>query len=89
MERSAQPRPFQTGALEAWEQARGRGVVVLPTGAGKSHVALMAIDLKRRTTFVVAPTLDLVHQWHDLLQTTFRTRIGVERGRPAATPYLV
>src|SRR5438445_8360641 len=31
-----EPRPYQTEALEAWRAARGRGVVVLPTGAGKS-----------------------------------------------------
>jgi hypothetical protein len=36
-----EPRPFQVEALAAWEKARGRGVVVLPTGAGKSHVAVM------------------------------------------------
>src|SRR5258705_11197359 len=53
-----EPRPFQVEALAAWEKARGRGVVVLPTGAGKSHVALLAIDARRRATLVVAPTLD-------------------------------
>src|SRR5687767_4223223 len=30
-----EPRPFQREALEAWKGAAGRGVVVLPTGAGK------------------------------------------------------
>ena len=39
-----EPRPFQVEALTAWEKARGRGVVVLPTGAGKSHVAVLAIS---------------------------------------------
>ena len=58
-----QPRPFQTEALNAWREAKGRGVVVLPTGAGKSHVAVLAIDDKRRSALVVAPTLDLVRQW--------------------------
>src|SRR6188474_485059 len=33
-----EPRPFQVEALDAWRKARGAGVVVLPTGAGKSHV---------------------------------------------------
>jgi superfamily II DNA or RNA helicase len=55
-------------------------VVVLPTGAGKSHVALVAIDAKRRSTLVVAPTLDLVRQWYDLLATTFGGPIGVVGG---------
>lgn len=64
-------RPFQTEALNAWRKARGRGVVVLPTGAGKTHVALRAIDDKRRSALVVAPTLDLVRQWHELLIEAF------------------
>src|ERR1700690_382809 len=74
------PRPYQTEALSAWSAHRGRGVVVLPTGAGKSHVALLAIDAKRRSTLVVAPTLDLVRQWFDLLGATFGSRIGLVGG---------
>jgi len=75
-----EPRPFQTEALDAWVTARGRGVVVLPTGAGKTHVAMMAIDRKRRSTLVVAPTLDLVRQWFDLLGATFGGTIGLVGG---------
>lgn len=75
-----EPRPFQVEALAAWEKGRGRGVVVLPTGAGKSHVALMAIDSRRRGALVVAPTLDLVRQWYDLLRRSFGTEIGVVGG---------
>ncbi|HYJ07713.1 MAG TPA: DEAD/DEAH box helicase family protein, partial [Polyangiaceae bacterium] len=75
-----EPRPFQTEGLAAWEKARGRGVVVLPTGAGKSHVAVLAIDAKRRGALVVAPTLDLVRQWYDLLRRSFGGEIGVVGG---------
>jgi superfamily II DNA or RNA helicase len=74
------PRPYQSEALAAWLAHRGRGVVVLPTGAGKSHVALLAIDAKRRSTLVVAPTLDLVRQWFDLLAATFGARVGLVGG---------
>src|SRR5215218_3607832 len=35
------PRVYQEDALAAWEGAGGRGVVVLPTGAGKTVLALM------------------------------------------------
>jgi superfamily II DNA or RNA helicase len=73
-------RPFQSEALLAWEKARGRGVVVLPTGAGKSHVAVLAIDAKRRSALVVAPTLDLVRQWYDLLRRSFASEVGVVGG---------
>ncbi len=75
-----EPRPFQREALEAWLRAQGRGVVVLPTGAGKSHVAVMAIDAKRRSALVVAPTLDLVRQWHALLRRSFGEPVGLIGG---------
>jgi superfamily II DNA or RNA helicase len=73
-------RPFQTEALQAWRAAGGRGVVVLPTGSGKTHVAVLAIDAVRRSTLVVAPTLDLVRQWYDLLRATFAIPVGVVGG---------
>ncbi len=73
-------RPYQTEALAAWRAHRGRGVIVLPTGSGKSHVALLAIGDKRRSALVVAPTLDLVRQWFDLLGATFGARIGLVGG---------
>jgi superfamily II DNA or RNA helicase len=75
-----QPRPYQAEAIEAWRRARGQGVVVLPTGAGKSHVAILAIDDKRRSTLVVAPTLDLVRQWYDLLAVSFGGPVGLVGG---------
>jgi len=75
-----QPHPFQVEAVDAWLRARGRGVVVLPTGAGKSHVAVLAIEDRRRSAVVVAPTLDLVRQWYDLLRTSFDVPVGVVGG---------
>ncbi len=74
------PRPFQLEGLQAWKKAQGRGVVVLPTGAGKSHLAVMAILDKQRSALVVAPTLDLVRQWYDLLRTTFACEVGIVGG---------
>ena len=72
-----EPRPFQAAALKSWWAAGGQGQVILPTGSGKSHVALMAIDRARRSALVVAPTLDLVRQWYDLLSASFRQRKAV------------
>lgn len=74
------PRPYQSDALSALIRARGRGLVVLPTGAGKSQLAIMAIDHYRRSSLIVAPTLDLVRQWYDLLRTHFDQPIGVIGG---------
>jgi superfamily II DNA or RNA helicase len=75
-----EPRPYQTEACDAWRRARGRGVVVLPTGAGKTHVAVLAAAEKKRSTLVVAPTLDLVRQWYDVLRTSFGLEVGVVGG---------
>ena len=75
-----EPRPYQSEALVAWRGQRGRGVVVLPTGAGKTQVACMAIHDKRRATLVVVPTLDLVRQWYDLLRASFAGPIGLVGG---------
>lgn len=71
------PRDYQREALTEWRRADNQGVVVLPTGSGKTLVATLAIDLRRRSTLVVAPTLDLVRQWYDVLGRAFPT---LERG---------
>lgn len=65
------PRPYQKGALEAWAKVNGRGVVVLPTGAGKTVVALMTIEAAAVSTLIVVPTIDLLHQWHDTVCSRF------------------
>ena len=65
------PFYYQSEALEAWEKNGSSGVVVLPTGAGKSYVAQLAMLRKQRPTLVVTPTLDLVAQRHLNLETAF------------------
>jgi superfamily II DNA or RNA helicase len=68
---------YQIQALNAWKQARGRGSIVLPTGAGKSLVATHAIRHVNSSTVVLVPTMSLVYQWYALLTNTFQTEIGV------------
>ncbi len=63
------PRPYQAEALAAWRAAGGRGVVVLPTGAGKTFLAVLATHALRLWTLVLVPTLDLLAQWRTALQT--------------------
>jgi superfamily II DNA or RNA helicase len=60
---SVQPRAYQREALERWLRHQGRGVVVLPTGAGKTVVAYMALEQAPVRTLVVVPTIDLLRQW--------------------------
>jgi superfamily II DNA or RNA helicase len=75
-----EPRPYQTASIEAWRASERCGVIVLPTGAGKTHVATMAIEMCDRQTLVIVPTLDLMNQWYDLLLSTFNAEIGLIGG---------
>ncbi len=73
-------RDYQREAVEAWQEGGRRGVVVLPTGSGKSLVAEAAIAQTRRPALLVAPTLELVAQWYDRLGRAFGEPIGVLGG---------
>ena len=72
--------PHQREGLEAWWNAGGRGVVVLPTGTGKTHLANMAIQRAGRPTLVVTPTIDLMNQWYDELTLAFESEVGLLGG---------
>jgi len=73
-------RAYQAEAVEAWKGNRWRGVVILPTGAGKSYVAERVIAECRRSTLVVVPTLDLLSQWMGGLHAAFGVEIGALGG---------
>lgn len=77
---NVEPRPYQQEAINAWKNSGRRGVVILPTGAGKTFVAQMAIEMTGRSTLVVVPTLDLMNQWYDLLVSSFQAEIGLIGG---------
>lgn len=73
-------RDYQSQALDAWTANGQRGVIVLPTGSGKTLVGIKAISLLNTPTIVIAPTLDLVDQWRTKLKSEFKTEIGVLGG---------
>ncbi|BAZ00128.1 type III restriction enzyme res subunit [Tolypothrix tenuis PCC 7101] len=66
-----EPYPHQSEALAAWKLAGRQGVVVLPTAAGKTYLAQMAMQATPRSTLIVVPTLDLMHQWYAHLVAAF------------------
>ncbi len=73
-------RPYQREAIEAWIAAGCAGCVVLPTGSGKTLVALRAIEHTGRSTLVILPTLDLMNQWYEILSNAFREPVGILGG---------
>jgi superfamily II DNA or RNA helicase len=68
-------RPDQEAAAAAWMKTR-RGVLVMPTGTGKTEVALHLMHRVAATTLVVAPVRDLMYQWHRRIQE----RLGYDAG---------
>lgn len=72
--------PYQKAALKAWVKANNRGIIVLPTAAGKTFIALKAIEALNVATLVVVPTLDLVDQWRQLLNSQFNVDVGAYGG---------
>jgi superfamily II DNA or RNA helicase len=72
--------PHQTEGLKAWLDADKQGVVVLPTGTGKTHLANLAINAAERPSLVVTPTIDLMNQWYDELTLCFQADVGLVGG---------
>ncbi|ELY63886.1 DEAD/DEAH box helicase family protein [Natrinema versiforme] len=85
-------RDYQETALEAWLETdrwadapasaldlvprAPAGVLELPTGSGKTVIALAAIERLSVPTLVVVPTIDLLEQWVGELEREFGTPIG-------------
>jgi len=73
-------RNYQNKALDNWCRADFRGVLVLPTAAGKTFVALKAIDLLKTQTLIIVPTLDLIDQWRKRVRECLGLETGVVGG---------
>ena len=56
-------REEQQAAVDAWTRT-GQGCIVMPTGTGKTEVALSVMARTAQSTLVVAPVRDLMYQWH-------------------------
>ena len=74
------PYHYQTTALQTWENNGGRGIIVMPTGSGKSILAAMSIVRIQRTSLILVPTLDLLNQWQKNLQELFQISVGTIGG---------
>lgn len=73
-------RDYQEEAVEAWLRAGKRGIVVLPTGTGKTIIAIKIIAQVNEPTLVVVPTLELLEQWRLELSKALNVNVGVVGG---------
>ena len=70
-------RPNQIEALEAWSGAGCRGQIIMPTGTGKTEVALAAMARTKIASLIVAPVRDLMYQWHRRILAAFEYDAGI------------
>jgi superfamily II DNA or RNA helicase len=75
-----EPREYQQAALDAWRTHDRRGSVVLPTGSGKTFLGIQTIADAGVATLVVAPTIDLMNQWHATLTNAFGDQLPKQNG---------
>lgn len=83
-------RPYQEAALSAWELAHRRGVVALPTGSGKTRLALAAMQRTQLSALCLVPTRVLLDQWSREISAVYRKPVGCYGdGIRQATPLTV
>jgi superfamily II DNA or RNA helicase len=80
IEENIELRDYQEEAVRAWLKNGKRGVVVLPTGSGKTLVALKIISLLKVPTLIVVPTIDLMNQWAEAVRAKLRAEVGMIGG---------
>jgi superfamily II DNA or RNA helicase len=69
-------RDYQEFSLDAWRAASRRGIISLPTGAGKSLCGVAAVLECAVPSLILAPTRVLVHQWAETLAEKLKVPIG-------------
>ena len=70
-------RPEQSEATAAWVKGGARGQIIMPTGTGKTEVALAIMAQVHVATLVVAPVRDLMYQWHRRILAAFDYDAGI------------
>lgn len=60
-------RSDQRDAVNAFDVAGRRGLIVMPTGTGKTVVAIEIMIRCSMATLIVVPVRDLMYQWHSKL----------------------
>lgn len=74
--RTIELRSYQEEASLAWELAGRSGIVVLPTGAGKTRVALANLARLGLCALCLVPTRALLHQWRREVERFYTGPVG-------------
>jgi len=61
-------RDYQMEIVNELRKRNYRGIVILPTGAGKTYIALKAIHDLHMRALIIVPTIDLLYQWRDKIK---------------------
>jgi superfamily II DNA or RNA helicase len=69
-------RHYQRAALLGWELCESRGLVVMPTGSGKTRVAIAAMADGSCRALCLVPTRALLEQWCAELRSHYRGPVG-------------
>jgi superfamily II DNA or RNA helicase len=69
-------RWYQREAVDEWRASGDRGVVALPTGSGKTIVAIAAIAALETATLVLVPTRVLLDQWARAIAASWPHPVG-------------
>src|SRR6478752_4485275 len=64
-------RSYQRAALLSWELSGRRGTIVLPTGSGKTQVAIAALASTSVRALCLVPTRALLEQWCSVLRAVY------------------
>ena len=65
-------RTYQKQAIKNWLGAGKKGSIVLPTGSGKTIIAIKIIELINSSSIIIVPTIDLMDQWTNILSEYFK-----------------
>jgi len=69
-------RPYQRAAQLSWELSGRCGTIVLPTGSGKTQVAIAAMASSGVRALCLVPTRALLEQWSAELAAAYRGPVG-------------
>ncbi|PVU73948.1 DNA methylase [Acidianus hospitalis] len=72
-------RDYQIEAIQKWKDNNYRGVIALPTGAGKTIIGIKAIEETKVPTLIVTFTREQMLQWKETIMkfSSIRPEVGL------------